>query len=147
MRLMIAFTLVVAAGNGAVWAQADKTGAGEDTVRSWRGLLVDAACRPSPPAKKSAIESPDMKSNMPRATGSGGPSSQKQWSSCPPTPATRTFGLALPDGKMLRFDAKGNSMAEVAMHRRPNEEAAKAPREVTVKGRLAGGKLHAELLH
>jgi hypothetical protein len=80
---------------------------GLSLAETFTGKLVDAAC------------------------ASKGQSSN-QAAQCTPTAATKSFGVELSDGRVLKLDASGNSKAAEAM------KSGKAGGQVTISGQLEG---------
>jgi hypothetical protein len=173
MRLRTILILALAAGSctalpqeqGKTEVEGDQAGKGAYS-RYWKGILVDAACTPSAPNKTAAIQSPDMKSNAARVEESGSAArtdaerrgadreaspargsrmwTQSEWRSCPATATTAKFGIVLSDGRMVRLDSHGNSLAlsylQTGRRRNQTEVSGKSP-EVTARGMLIGDTL------
>lgn len=123
---------------------------GRDSKPNTQGTAE--ADRPAETSKSGAPESnPDLaattnKTAAPPQSARSTPSTPAQWRNCPATAATTSFGLLLPDGKMLRFDAKGNSLAASRMKTggKNTRVAAGGPTQVTIRGTALGEILQVE---
>jgi hypothetical protein len=82
--------------------------AGLGLAETWTGKLVDATC------------------------AAKGESSAPHANQCAPTRSTKSFGIELPDGRVYKLDASGNTKASEAMKTNPRTET------VTINGQLDG---------
>jgi hypothetical protein len=71
---------------------------------------------------------------------------QAQWRSCPATSATTHFGIVLPDGRLLRFDAGGNSLVGGRASQGRLIPAAGGSPNVRVAGTLVGDTLEVKTI-
>jgi len=112
----------------------------ENTIstRKFKGILVDANC--------GATTSGASSGSADRSAGESGkdPGSMSRWQSCPVTTSTTEFGLVTSAGRMLRFDAVGNTRAAEAVKSHTKwTTSGKAPK-VKVYGVMMGDTLQVQ---
>ncbi len=76
-----------------------------------------------------------------------GPGATARWQSCPATGTTSAFGVVLSDGRMVRLDATGNTMAAQRMKTENKWMQAATtgkPANVKVRGTLVGDTLQVQ---
>lgn len=132
-------------------SQAQTTTQGDTQSRTWKGMLVDASCTPSSAgttstnSDKDSSAAKDNDHSANRESDSSTKSTTDQWRSCQPTLATTSFGI-VENGRLLKFDAKGNSLATAEMKSNSRWSGGNKSIEAKVKGTLSDDTIHVEAI-
>jgi hypothetical protein len=111
MKFVVFLVLTALLATAAPQQPAPAESAQKQDTQTWSGLLVDAACK----SKDAAM-------------------------SCEATDRTQSFGLQTSDGKLIKFDASGNTKARTAFRSAGKKGAVSA----TVKGTMSGDVVRVE---
>jgi hypothetical protein len=98
-------------------------------AESWSGKVVDAACKDQAAAAPAPAPAESTKPSSPA-------------NACEPTASTVSFGIELPDGKVLKLDSAGNTKAAEAV----KNNAGKSSLQATVTGSTDGQTVKVETI-